>query len=168
MTTSVPIATIWNAGTGESTTIDQTRAENIVRTSRGEWSFAKPLPAGWDREIPMYRASVDLSPPAFPRYRTENPLTSMDNATWQYAERPVAAGEIIETTSWPAASMVPINHSAKAVREFFTSRQKSRLPLSPWRKGKLHLDDGLSGSQPVLRPNLPTAATMPQPVRVAR
>jgi hypothetical protein len=64
--------------------------------------------------------------------------------------------------------MVPLNHSAQHVREFFTSRQKSRLPLSPWRNGRLHLDDGRAGSQPDLRPNLPRAAEEPTPVRVRR
>jgi hypothetical protein len=164
------MAKIWNTSTGESQDLSPTQAENVVRTSRGAWSFAKPLPPGYDAVIPRYRASTDLKPSAYARHRTEPPFASMsDNSVWQYGERPVAAGEIVETTLWPAASMVPLNDSAKLVREFFTSHQKSRLPFSPWRNGRLHLDDGLTGTIPdagVLRPALPQAA--PQPVRVAR
>lgn len=39
-------ATIYNESTGEARTIPHVQADHLVRNSRGEWSFAKPLPAG--------------------------------------------------------------------------------------------------------------------------
>jgi len=123
-------ATVYNTITGESRTVPTVQADHMARNSRGEWSYAKPLPPGWNKEVPRYRASISLRPSPKARHRLETPFSSIqENEIWQYGERPIAAGETIETTSWPHATMTPLNDSAKAVREFFTSRQKSRLPL---------------------------------------
>lgn len=132
--------------TGASRILPATRAENEVRNSRGNWSFAKPLPVGWDREIPRYRAQIDLRPSPFARHRAEKPFSSVGEVDiWQYADKPVPAGAELETTAWPHGSLLPLNESAKRTLEFFKSTQKSRLPLRPWRGGRLYLDDGLSG-----------------------
>jgi hypothetical protein len=169
--TTPATATVYNTISGENRTVPPSQADHMVRNSRGEWSYAKPLPAGWDLEIPKYRASKNLRPSPKARHRLETPFTSIqENDVAQYLEQPLKAGETIETTSWPYPTMQPLNDSAKAVREFFTSRQKSRLPLKPWRDGRLYLNDGLSGALPsvnVLRPPV-SEPPMPQPVRVTR
>jgi|SRR6266480_1399285 len=163
-------ATIYNHTTGEARTLPQVRAEQLARNSKGIWSFAPPLPIGWDQEIPRYRAMVAVKPAELARYRFERPFTSNgDSSVWQYGTEPIAAGQNIETTSWPHASFMPLNESAKRVSEFLTSRQKSRLQVSPWRDGRLHLDDGLSGAAPYdsLLPR-PESAAVPETIRVAR
>lgn len=166
---SATVGTIYNQFTGEVRTIPMVQAEHMVRNSRGEWSFKEPLPAGWDREIPRYKVTRAVKPAERARYRFEKPFSSIgDNDVWQYAERQRAAGETIETTAWPHASFVGLNETARRTLEFFNSHQKSRLPLSPWRDGRLYLSDGLSGASPalnVLRP--PPAPTSPKPARVA-
>jgi hypothetical protein len=160
--------TIYNTSTGESRDVEQAQGENIVRSSMGKFSFMKPLPLNWDREKPRFRVEVDLKPSAYARHRTEPPFASVsDSFLWQYAERPVRAGEVLELTAWPHASMTPLNESAKAVLRFFTSMQKSRLPLSPWHEGRLRLDAGLSGAQPDLRPRLPTSDLSPRRANVS-
>lgn len=167
--TSATTGTIYNQHTGEVRTIPMVQAEHMAANSYGEWSFKKPLPPGWDREVPRYRASVDLKPSAYARHRTEPPFASVsDSSLWQYATRPVSAGEELALEVWPHPSMVGLNESAKRVLAYFTSHQKSRLPQSPWRNGRLRLDDGLTGTVPeALRPRLPSAAE-PMPIRVAR
>lgn len=40
---------------------------------------------------------------------------------------------------------MPLNYGAGKVLDFFNSRQKSRLPRSPWRGDRIVLDDGLTG-----------------------
>lgn len=108
-----------------------------------------PCPPAWSREVPRYRTSMDLAPSQYARHRQEPPFTSSTDANmWQYAERPIAAGEELETTLWPHASMIPLNESARRILEFFKSHQKSRMPQSPWRAGRLFLEDGLSGAVP--------------------
>jgi hypothetical protein len=163
-------ATIYNVLSGEVRSLPQTQAEHLAANSRGEWSFRKPLPPGWDKEIPRYRASINLRPSAYARHRSEPCFASCsDTHMWQFAERPIAAGEEFESTAWPHASLTPLTESARRVLEYFNSHQKSRLPMSPWHNGRLRLDDGLSGTPPeqdTLRPHLPTAA-VPKPVRVA-
>jgi hypothetical protein len=163
-------ATIYNTITGEARTVPQVQAEHMARNTYGEWSFMKPLPEGWDRVVPKYRTQVALHPSPLARHRHETPITfSTDSALWQYAEKPVAAGEIVETIEWPHLSMMPLNDSATAVRDYLRDHMNSRLPQTPWRQGRLNLDDGLTGTIPdagVLRPALPQAA--PQPVRIAR
>jgi len=163
-------ATIYDTKSGESRILPQVQAEQAVRNSLGAWSFTKPLPPGWDKEIPRYRISVNLHPSPLARHRHEPPfVSSTESAQWQFAERPIAAGETIETTAWPHLSMQPLNESAKQTLNYFRDHMKSRLPQTPWRNGRLYLDDGLTGTAPtVFRPALPTAAPMPQPVRVAR
>jgi hypothetical protein len=108
-------------------------------------SFSAP-PPGFEREVPRYRATRDVYPSPNSRHRHESPFSSFsDDAVWQFAERDYKAGEEIETKSWPHPSFHALNYSAEKVLEFFSSRQKSRLPLAPWRFDRLVLDDGLSG-----------------------
>src|ERR1700730_15972663 len=108
-------------------------------------------PPGWEREVPRYRVIRDVFPSPKPRFRTEPPFANiLDSSEWQYAERDYKAGETVETQMWPHASFFPLNFSAKKVLEFFSSRQKSRLPRSPWADGRIRLDDGLSGDLPKL------------------
>jgi hypothetical protein len=167
--TSATTGTVYNQFTGEAKTIPMVQAEHMAANSRGEWSFAKPLPPDWDKEIPKYRVERDLYPSGFARHRLEPPFTSTTDSTmYQYCDRPLRAGEVLELTAWPHPSMTGLNETAKRTLAYFTSHQKSRLPLSPWRNGRLWLDDGLTGTVPeALRPRLPTAAE-PMPVRVAR
>ena len=163
-------ATIWNQITGERKDCTEAQADNLARNTYGLWSFKKPKPEGWDREVPKYRAQIDLHPSPLARHRHEPPIAfSTDSQLWQFCEKPVAAGDIVETTAWPHLSMQPLNDSAIAVRDYLRDHMKSRLQQTPWRQGRLNLDDGLTGTIPdagVLRPALPQAA--PQPVRVAR
>jgi hypothetical protein len=117
-------------------------------------SFSAP-PPGWEREVPRYRATRDIHPSPNSRHRFEPPFASLsDSSVWQFSERPIKAGEIIETREWPHASFSPLNFSAAKVLEFFNSRQKSRLGRSPWPHDRLVLDDGLTGlTQPKISIN---------------
>jgi hypothetical protein len=118
----------------------------------------KPIPTtpplNWRTEMPVYRVRVETRPAPKTRFRFEPPFTQiMDSTEWQYGERVHKAGEIISTTEWPCAgTMTPLNYSAREVMEYFTTRQKSRLPRSPWINDQVRLDDGLSGAMPNIRP----------------
>jgi hypothetical protein len=103
-------------------------------------------PAGWDREIPKYRATRNIKPALKARYRFEPPFAKMeDSDEWQYGEKPIYAREEIATKEWPHPSFFPLNYSAGRVLDFFNTRVKSRLTRSPWRGDRIHLDDGLAG-----------------------
>jgi hypothetical protein len=117
-------------------------------------------PLSWRREVPRYRISRETLPAPKERFRFEPPFSSGSSAEiWQYGERVHKAGEIIETTFWPnPGTMTPLNYSARQVMEFFTSRQKSRLPRSPWANDQVRLEDGLGGPQPKI------TAPRPEPV----
>lgn len=130
----------------------------------------------WQFETPKYRVTIrgGLTPPAKSRFRHEPPFaSSTDSNQWQYGDRAYAEGEIIATRAWPHASLFPLNESAERVLAFLTSRQKSRLPLSPWQGDRLRLTDGLGGPAPqptTVRPEPfntrpPAAATGFQPGR---
>jgi hypothetical protein len=107
-------------------------------------SFSAP-PPGWEREVPRYRVTRDIHPSPNSRHRFEPPFASLsDSSVWQYAERDYKAGEI-ETRDWPHPSFRPLNYSAGKVLDFFNTRQKSRLPRSPWAGDRIRLDDGLTG-----------------------
>ncbi|MCP3370775.1 hypothetical protein [Bradyrhizobium cajani] len=100
-------------------------------------------------EVARYRVTTDLNPPRRPRHRLEPPFSSTtDNSMWQYADRPVRAGEVIESMHWPHPTMIGLNDAARAVLEFYKTRQKSRLPVSPYVGGRLRLSDGLEGAVP--------------------
>jgi hypothetical protein len=117
-------------------------------------------PLNWRKELPKYRISRETLPSPKERHRFEPPFSSTSDASvWQYGERIHKAGEVIETTEWPnPGTMTPLNYSARQVMEYFTSRQKSRLPRSPWANDQVRLDDGLSGPLPKIK--------APQPERV--
>jgi hypothetical protein len=119
-------------------------------------------PANWQREIPKYRVTRETNPAPKARFRTEPPFSSFsENDCWQYGERTLKVGEIIETTEWPHPMFWPLNYSAKRVLDFLNSRQKSRLPRSPWADDQVRLEDGLGGPQPQIK------APKPEPVRMA-
>jgi hypothetical protein len=104
----------------------------------------QPTP-GWEREIPKYRVARSLQPSPKARFRFEPPFSMIwDSDVWQYGDRPVTTGEIIETTSWPHASFWPLNCSAEKVLAFFNGALRSRLSISPWHEGRVRLDNGLS------------------------
>jgi len=116
----------------------------------------KPIPAipplNWRREVPKYRVSRETKLAPKERFRFEPPFSSgSESDVWQYGERVHKAGEIIETTEWPnPGTMTALNYSARQVIDFFTSRQKSRLPRSPFDGDRLRLDDGLTGAGPTI------------------
>jgi hypothetical protein len=112
-----------------------------------DWSFHKPPPLNWEREVPRYKATRDLRPAERARYRLEPPFETVFNSEiWQYGTREIKAGEIIETKEWPHPSFHPLNYGATKVLDFFNTRMKSRLALSPWFGDSLRLEDGLSGA----------------------
>jgi hypothetical protein len=101
---------------------------------------------GWEREIPRYRATRDLHPSPNSRHRFEPPFASLgDPDVHQYATQPVKAGDEFESREWPHPSFHPLTFSAVKTLEFYTSRQRSRMSLSPWRDGRIVLEDGLGG-----------------------
>jgi len=118
-------------------------------------------PLNWRREVPKYRISRETKPAPKERFRFEPPFSSgSESDVWQYGERTLKAGEVIETTEWPnPGTMTALNYSARQVIDFFTSRQKSRLPRSPFDGDRLRLEDGLSGVGPTIEriglPQLP-------------
>jgi hypothetical protein len=96
-------------------------------------------------EVPRYRATRDVHPPANSRHRHEPPFSSFsDPDVWQFADRPVKSGELIETKSWPHPSFFALNEAAERVLAFFNSAPRSRMGMSPWRDGRIVLEDGLS------------------------
>jgi hypothetical protein len=130
---------------GREQTIDVQQASRVTYNDK-EWSFHKWPPLNWERETPKYRATRDLQPAQMARHRLEPPFEKMwDSDIWQYGERPIMRGEIIESRTWPHESFLAMNYSAGKVLDFFTSRTKSRLPHSPWFVDRIRLDDGLTG-----------------------
>ena len=104
-------------------------------------------PPGWQHETPKYKVTRNIQPAQKARFRYETPFAeSSDSDTWQYGERELKAGEIIETREWPHPSFWPLNFGAKKVLEFFNLKMKSRFPRSPWVGDRLRLDNGLSGN----------------------
>lgn len=162
-------ATIYNQITGEARTLPQAQAEHLARNSRGEFSFAAPLPKGWELERARYRVEVDLHPSPLARHKFDPPFVSSTSSTmFQYADRVLRAGEVVELSSWPHPSMTPITEIAKQIMAFFTSHAKSRLPMSPFHDGQLRLDDGLTGAVPLDRlANRRVEPAIPSPIRVA-
>ncbi|MEK9281185.1 hypothetical protein MTR72_16445 [Bradyrhizobium sp. ISRA442] len=143
---------------GTTRKLPQSAAQALVWCD-DNWSFSPPPPDGWEFETPRYRAAFAVNPAPRERYRHERPFTDVSDAhCWQYAERPVKAGEIIETRSWPHPCFRPLNYSAKRVHEFFTKAQKSRMTVSPWCHDRIRLDDGLSGPLKVVLPKREQAA----------
>ena len=145
---------------GRSQILDVNEAARLIgagQVGAGKgWGWHKPPPLNWEREGPRYKATRNLRPPEMARYRSEPPFSKVfDSDVWQYATRPIKAGEIIETKEWPHPSFLPLNYGAGKVLEFFNMRQKSRLPRSPWYVDRIRLDDGLSGPVDVkiARPN---------------
>jgi hypothetical protein len=103
-------------------------------------------PPGWEREVPRYRATRDIHPSPNDRHKFEPPFASQsDSHAWQYGTQILTAGNEIITREWPHPSFHPLNFSAAKVLEFFNSRQKSRLPRSPWQGDRIVLEDGLTG-----------------------
>jgi hypothetical protein len=134
---------------GSSETLRADLARNRTYFQPDEWSLIKPPALNWDREIPRYRLSRDLEPAQKARFRSEPPFAeTWVSGVWQYGERPMAAGEEIETTDWPHPSMRPLNYSAERVHAFYIGAMKSRLQVSPWHQGRVRLEDGISGPLP--------------------
>lgn len=148
-------ATIYHRETGEILTLP-----SLVGTAHvkgGEWTFEEPAPEDWELEAPRYRLTVSLKAPTFDRMRHDPPWSQHFEAgvnvndpdrveTWQYCEpeRVYRKGEEITSLAWPHNTMVPLNFSAKRVKKFFSDAIKSRLPISPWYRDRVRLDDGMS------------------------
>jgi hypothetical protein len=127
-----------------------------AHTARRDTAIPSSPPPGWERETPKYRVMRDTQPAQKARFRFEPPFAScMDSDVWQYGEKPLKAGEIVETTAWPHPSFFPLNYGAKKVLEFFRASPKSRMQRSPWAGDQIRLDDGLAG-------NIVVQATPPQ------
>jgi hypothetical protein len=117
----------------------------VMTTAADRLPIPTTPPDGWEFETPRYRVVRDTQPAEKPRFRSEPPFSSSSSSSiWQYGERPLKAGEIIETTEWPKADFFPLNYSAKKVLEFFNSTPKSYLPRSPW-AGRIRLENRMSG-----------------------
>ena len=141
--------TIYHRDGGEKT-VDVHEASRLVGAGTigadKEWSLHKPPPPNWQFETPKYKATRDVRPAPRARFRTEPPFAmTFDVDVWQYGERLIKAGEIIETREWPHPSFRALNYSAGRVLDFFNMQQKSRLARSPWHGDSLRLDDGLTG-----------------------
>jgi hypothetical protein len=138
-------ATIYHQdGTSETLGSDQARYK--VYMSGGSWGFTPLPPPGWDRIVPIYKATRDLRPAELDRHRSEPPFSKVFvSDVWQYGERPIKRGEVIETRAWPHESFSPLNYGAGKVLDYFNMRQKGRLGRSPWFVDRIRLDDGLSG-----------------------
>jgi hypothetical protein len=106
-------------------------------------------PPGWECVTPRYRVVFDTYPSPKSRYRTEPPFTSgTQSDIWQFGERILKAGEIIESREWPHPMFFPLNYSAKRVLDFFNSQMKSRMARSPFFENEIRLKTGLSGTLP--------------------
>jgi hypothetical protein len=107
-------------------------------------------PPGWDKEMPRYKVVRETLPAPKPRFKFEPPFaSSSDGSVWQYGEERIyKPGEVISTRSWPHPLFIPQNYVAKRILDFFVTRQKSRLPRSPYEGDRLRLDDGLIGTMP--------------------
>lgn len=126
----ISTATIYSP-TGESRTLEANAAAREVRKDPTAWSFTKPPPIGWHREVPKYRVTIQggVYPSPNNRFRFEPPFASCsDNNVWQYATRPYDHGEIIETREWPHASFHPLNYAAEKVLDYFSRTRSSRSP----------------------------------------
>jgi hypothetical protein len=146
---------------GREQTLDVHEASRLVvarQAGAGKgWSFVKPPPLNWEREVPRYKATRDLRPAERDRYRSEPPFEKVsDSDAWQFGERPIKAGEIIETREWPHESFQPLSYGAGKVLDFFNTRQKSRLARAPWFVDRIRLDDGLTGAV-IVQPVTPKA-----------
>jgi hypothetical protein len=135
--------TIYNRD-GSCETLRADLARNRVHFAPHEWSLTPPAPLNWQYEKPRYLVTRDLQPAQRERYRSEPPFSEMAPDTWQFGERFYAAGETVETTAWPHASMTPLTFSAQKILEFFKAEMKSRLPQSPWHGGQVRLGNGLT------------------------
>ena len=114
------------------------------------------MTAPWQTQMPRYRVTRDLWPPvkAYLRHCLPIPHLADSDDTWQYANKPWAAGSVISSPAWPhVSSLVPINESARHVHAFFVARiGKAWLPLRPWDGERVVvLDDALTGP---MQPNI--------------
>jgi hypothetical protein len=128
-----------------------------------DWSSVKPPPRDWEKTVPRYLVVRELRPSPNPRHKFESPFSEIwQSDIWQQADREYAAGEIVESTVWPHASMQPAgpiddpaHYAASRVLEFFKAQMKSRMTTSPWHGDRIRLDNGLS--------NLPTPTAVRPP-----
>ena len=128
-----------------------------------DYSSVKPPPIGWQHEVPKYRARRDIQPMEKARFRTEPPFgTGVGVDRWQYGTREIKRGEIIESKDWPHVSFEPMNYSAEQVLKFFNTREKLRLPTTPWFGNGIRLDDGNGPAVIVI--DVPQSPQPPQPV----
>ena len=102
--------------------------------------------------MPEYRAQQDLAP--FPRSReAERPFSSDNLGLWQYATKPIKAGEIVKTTCWPHPTLSPLNRSARAVYRYFMEVPRVSMAPLPWRDGKVCLPSMSLRNAQIKRPS---------------
>jgi hypothetical protein len=96
-------------------------------------------PTDWQLQTPRYKASRDLWPPSKPQFRHLPPTPCLSEADdiWQFANRPIAAGNFINTEDWPHWSFEPINESARHVHGYFLAHKNRWMPLRPFEEGRL-------------------------------
>ncbi len=155
--------TIYNRVTRAEMTVPYQEAIARIR-AHSDWSLEPPPPEGWRLETPLYRATRNLHPAPKERARTETPWSySSDGDCWQYAERPIATGEEIETDRWPHESMQPLNYAATQIHKFFTTGMRSRMMVAPVRNGEVDIGTGFEGPlTPVIpRPKASMIETRP-------
>ena len=114
------------------------QAQDAVRSSGGKLRH-EPFPdIGWEKEVPRYRATMDVRPAKSDRLKHEPPVTyCSDPAEWQHGERQMNAGDEIETTTWPHRSFQGINTSARHVLDLIQNRSGYVLPKTPWQDGQV-------------------------------
>ncbi len=131
------IARIYGPG-GAVRDLEWARASAEVQNSFGRWSFTPPLPKGWEKETPKYRATKSVHPSHLARLADEPPvMLSSDDAEWQHGDRNVEAGEEIETKEWPHRSFVALNDSGKHILDLLNNRPVHVLPPKPWHGGQV-------------------------------
>jgi len=165
--------TIYNRD-GTSETVDADQARYRTYFEPGKWSLTWPAPDGWESTTPRYLASRAVQPATRARYRLEKPFSSMGDDSWQYGDRLIEAGEIVETACWPHPSFRPAgpiddpaHYAASRVLEFFNSALRSRLPVSPMHQGRLRLDNGISNAPTFIDARPPSLRPDPTFGRVA-
>jgi hypothetical protein len=100
--------------------------------------------AGWQREMPRYRATRDLWPPSKPHFRHVPPVQILSEADdiWQYCGRkPVSVGDVVTTEDWPHPSFEPLCESARRVHAHLLAHRGRWLPTRPWQGDHVVLED---------------------------
>lgn len=142
-------ATIYNESTGEARTIPHVQADHLVRNSRGEWSFAKPLPAGLE---PRSAALSHLNGPGAVTVRAPSAGTAVHvlDRREHVAVRRAPDRRRRGARDHPLAACEhdPAERERAADPRILQVASEVADAAIPWRAGRLFLEDGLSGAVP--------------------